>query len=323
MYKFRIIYKQKCVFLLFILLLCSRFRDDFLNFHAGFSFFDMLIIRTISELKELLDIQRVLGRSTGFVPTMGALHEGHLSMVRQCKREGKICVVSIFVNPTQFNDKKDLRTYPRTLKKDCRLLESAGCDFVFAPSKKEMYPEPDTRVFNLGRVAEVMEGASRPGHFNGVVQIVSKLFEIIRPDYAYFGEKDYQQIAVVKAMIKQLKMSVELIACPVVREDDGLAMSSRNARLTPEQRQFAPVIARTLKKSRTFAPTKSVREVEDWVIKTLNDTPYLRVDYFTIVAGPTMRKLKVWNSAKSPVGCIAVFCGDVRLIDNIKYELTK
>ena len=283
----------------------------------------MLIIRTILELKELLDIQRSLGRSTGFVPTMGALHEGHISLVKQCKREMETCIVSIFVNPTQFNEKKDLRTYPRTLKKDCRLLEYAGCDYVFAPSEKEMYPEPDTRIFNLGRVAEVMEGSSRPGHFNGVAQIVSKLFDLIQPDYAYFGEKDYQQIAVIMTMVKQLKMRVKLITCPVVREDDGLAMSSRNVRLTPEQRKFAPSIARTLKESLTFVPSKSVRDVEDWVIKTLNNTPYLRVDYFSIVTGPTLRKVKVWNYGKTPVGCIAVFCGDVRLIDNIKYDYKK
>ena len=281
----------------------------------------MYIIRTINEIKKQLHLARSCERPIGFVPTMGALHEGHLSLVKQCKQNTGTCIVSIFVNPTQFNDKKDLQTYPRTLKKDCELLESAGCDCVFAPSVKEMYPVPDTRIFNLGRVAEVMEGASRQGHFNGVAQIVSKLFDIIRPDYAYFGEKDYQQIAVIRAMVSLLNMRVRLIACPIVREDDGLAMSSRNVRLTPEQRQIAPVIARTLKESLNFAPSKSVQEVEEWVITTLNNTPDLRVDYFSIVYGPTLRKLRKWNFSKSTVGCIAVYCGDVRLIDNIKYNL--
>ena len=280
----------------------------------------MIIIRKIKDLEVVLSAERYHRRMIGFVPTMGALHEGHLSLVRQCKRETETCIVSIFVNPTQFNDLTDLRAYPRTLKKDCRMLESAGCDYVFAPSIKEMYPVPDTRVFDLGRVAQVMEGASRPGHFNGVAQIVSKLFDIIQPDYAYFGEKDYQQTAVISVMVKQLKMNVKLIFCPIVREDDGLAMSTRNARLTPEQRQFAPAIARTLKESIIFVPAKSVREVEEWVINTLNKTPCMRVDYFSIVTGPTLRKLKAWNNAQTPVGCIAVFCGDVRLIDNIKYE---
>ena len=301
-------------------MLCNRIRALFGGFYTGFNFLDMDIIRVIRDLEVFVRYERRQGRYIGLVPTMGALHEGHLSLVKQCKRDGKMCFVSIFVNPTQFNDKNDLRAYPRTLKKDLQLLQSAGCDYVFAPSIKEMYPEPDTRTFQLGRVAEIMEGASRPGHFNGVAQIVSKLFAIVQPDYAYFGEKDYQQIAVIRAMVKQLKMSVELITCPIVREDDGLAMSTRNARLTPEQRKFAPVIARTLKESLTFAPAKSVKEVEKWVINTLNNIPCLRVDYFSIVTGPTLLKLKVWHYGKTPVGCIAVFCGDVRLIDNIKYE---
>lgn len=280
----------------------------------------MKIIHHIKELKALLAEERKAGKSIGFVPTMGALHNGHLSLVEQCKKENDICVVSIFVNPTQFNDKNDLRTYPRTLKKDCELLEPLGCDYIFAPSEEEMYPEPDTRVFNLGAVAEVMEGAYRPGHFNGVAQIVSKLFDIIMPDNAYFGEKDFQQIAVIREMARQLNMQINIVACPIIRENDGLAMSSRNTRLTPEQRQFAPVIAQTLKESLNFAASKSVHEVENWVTKTLNETPYMRVEYYEIIDGNTLQPINDWKDTEAPVGCITVFCGDVRLIDNIKYE---
>ena len=280
----------------------------------------MIIILTINELKDYLHKERLSGKTIGFVPTMGALHDGHVSLVKRCKRDTDVCVVSIFVNPTQFNDKNDLSAYPRTPQKDNDRLEAVGCDYVFAPSEDEMYPEPDTRIFRLGQVAQVMEGAFRPGHFNGVAQIVSKLFDIVKPDNAYFGEKDFQQIAVIRAMVKQLKMKVNLIACPIVREDDGLAMSSRNVRLTPEQRHFAPIIARTLKESLNFAPSNSVQEVEDWVAKTLNTTPYMRVEYFKIVNGSTLQPLMEWNEAKVRVGCLAVYCGDVRLIDNIKYE---
>jgi pantoate--beta-alanine ligase len=250
---------------------------------------------------------------------MGALHDGHLSLVKQCKKENGLCVVSIFVNPAQFNDRNDLETYPRTLDRDCELLRQACCDCVFAPSEEEMYPEPDTRVFDLGAVAAVMEGEKRPGHFDGVARIVSKLFDIVMPDNAYFGEKDFQQIAVIREMVRQLRMPVRIVACPVVRENDGLAMSSRNTRLTPEERQIAPLIARTLKESATFVPQKSIGEVRNWVVNTLNHTPPLRVEYYEIVDGNTLQPVTDWNGTTVPVGCITVFCGKVRLIDNIKY----
>jgi pantoate--beta-alanine ligase len=279
----------------------------------------MKIIHKINDLKNLLSIYVKEDKSIGFVPTMGALHDGHISLVRQCKNENEICVVSIFVNPTQFNDKNDLVKYPRTLEKDCELLENAGCDIVFAPTEEEMYPEPDTRVFALGRVAEVMEGKHRPGHFNGVAQIVSKLFEAVTPDNAYFGEKDFQQIAVIREMARQLGLKVNIIAVPIVREADGLALSSRNTRLTAEQRQIAPIIARTLKESRNFVPEKSVREVEKWVCDILNATPQLRVEYYEIVNGKTLEPIDNWSDSEERVGCITVFCGEVRLIDNIKY----
>ncbi len=279
----------------------------------------MKIVKGINELKGYLVDSKRNGKRIGLVPTMGALHKGHLSLVERCVRENDICVVSVFVNPTQFNDKHDLETYPRTLEADCALLESAGCDFVFAPSVEEMYPEPDTRTFDFGTVMQVMEGAKRPGHFNGVAQVVSKLFYIVEPDNAYFGEKDFQQIAVIRAMVKQLQIPVQINACPIVREADGLALSSRNTRLTPALRQKAPLIARTLQESKALAATKSVREVIDYVVNTLNADPDLEVEYYEIVDGDSLVSIQDWKDTSYAVGCVTVYCGEVRLIDNIKY----
>lgn len=280
----------------------------------------MKIVDSIKELKRYLAEEKQNNKQIGFVPTMGALHDGHLSLVKRCVEDNDICVVSVFVNPTQFNDKNDLVTYPRTLDKDCALLEPAGCDYVFAPTEAEMYPEPDTRVFDFGTVSAVMEGARRPGHFNGVAQIVSKLFYAVEPDNAYFGEKDFQQIAVIRAMVKQLNIPVKINACPIVRESDGLALSSRNVRLTPEQRQKAPLIARTLKESTNFAAEKTVQEVIDYVVNTVNSDPVMEVEYFEIVNGITMESIKNWSDTDYAVGCITVYCGKVRLIDNIRYK---
>lgn len=280
----------------------------------------MKIVRGIEDLKKQLKKERQAGKTVGFVPTMGALHEGHLSLVRCCRGENDICVVSIFVNPTQFNDKKDLAAYPRTLEIDCELLKPTGCDYVFAPSEAEMYPEPDRRIFELGAVAEMMEGACRPGHFNGVAQVVSKLFQIVEPDNAYFGEKDFQQIAIIKSMVRLLDLSVRIIPCPILREKNGLALSSRNMRLTPEQHQIAPIIAATLKESANFVPEKSVEELILWVIDQLNRYPLLSVEYFEIVDDETLLPIRDWNESDRPIGCVAVFCGEVRLIDNVKYE---
>ena len=280
----------------------------------------MKIVNSIQELKRYLAEERQHNKQIGFVPTMGALHNGHLSLVKRCVEENDVCVVSIFVNPTQFNDKNDLATYPRTLDKDSALLEPAGCDYVFAPTETEMYPEPDTRTFDFGTVSAVMEGARRPGHFNGVAQIVSKLFYAVEPDNAYFGEKDFQQIAVIRAMVKQLNIPVKINACPILREDDGLAVSSRNVRLTPEQRQKAPLIARTLKESTNFAAGKSVQETIDYVVNTINADPVMRVEYYEIVDGITMESIKDWSDTEYAVGCITVYCGEVRLIDNVRYK---
>lgn len=279
----------------------------------------MKIVNSIKELKQFLALEKRENKQVGLVPTMGALHAGHLSLVKRCVAENDVCVVSVFVNPTQFNDKHDLETYPRTLEKDCALLETAGCHYVFAPTVEEMYPQPDTRTFDFGTVSAVMEGARRPGHFNGVAQIVSKLFYAAEPDNAYFGEKDFQQIAVIRAMVDQLQIPVRIHACPILREADGLALSSRNTRLTPALRQKAPLIARTLKESITFAAGKSVQETIDYVVDTINSDPDMHVEYYEIVDGSTLESIRKWSDTDYPVGCITVYCGEVRLIDNIKY----
>ena len=283
----------------------------------------MLTVNTVKELKSAVKSAREAGKSIGLVPTMGALHEGHKSLVDRCRKENDVVVVSVFVNPTQFNNKEDLRTYPRTEEADKALLEAAGCDVVFMPSVEEVYPEPDTRVFNLGPVAEVMEGPMRPGHFNGVAQIVSKLFMMVEPDRAYFGEKDFQQIAVIREMVRQEGFKLEIVPCPIVREADGLAKSSRNVRLTPENRKVAPNIHRVLAESVDKAKTESLPQVKQWVIDTLNSYPQFEVEYYEIVDPLTMQPLSAWNESKNgaPVGCITCYCGDVRLIDNIKYNL--
>ena len=279
----------------------------------------MEILETIKQLKQSIRKERQSGKRIGFVPTMGALHDGHLSLVKYCMEANDVSVVSIFVNPTQFNNRQDLLTYPRTLEKDCFLLESIGCDYVFVPTEDEMYPTPDMRIFDFGLVSTVMEGAFRPGHFNGVARIVSKLFDAVEPDTAYFGEKDLQQVAVVRELVKQLNSPIQIMACPTLREADGLALSSRNVRLTTAQRQIAPIIAATLKESCTFVPNKSVREVIDHVVHTLNSKPELRVEYFEIVDEKSLQPIYDWGESIDPIGCIAVFCGEVRLIDNVRY----
>ena len=280
----------------------------------------MEVVTKIADLQKKIAEIRTNGGTVGLVPTMGALHNGHLELVKRCVAENSICVVSVFVNPTQFNDKNDLLHYPRTLDADCKLLESAGCAIAFAPEVEEMYPVENTRVFNLGAVAEVMEGKYRPGHFNGVAQIVSKLFDAVQPDRAYFGEKDFQQIAVIRSMVKLLNYPVEIVACPIVREDDGMALSSRNLRLTPEQRKNAVSISQTLFKSRTFAEQHSVAETIDYVVNTLNSVPDLNVEYFEVVNGNTLLSVNDWSDSDYIVGCITVYCGEVRLIDNIAYR---
>lgn len=282
----------------------------------------MKVVNTVQELKAELAAFRSEGKKIGLVPTMGALHAGHASLVGRSVKENDVTVVSVFVNPTQFNDKKDLETYPRTLEADCRLLESMGADIVFAPSAEEVYPEPDTRTFSYPPTDTVMEGAFRPGHFNGVCQIVSKLFSYVEPDKVYFGEKDFQQIAVVKAMVKDLNIPVEICPCKIVREDDGLALSSRNALLTAEERTLAVNISKTLFASVDYAKEHTLEETKKFVIDTINAHEGLEVQYYEIVDGDSLRSLASWDDSDYIVGCITVFCGarPVRLIDNVKYK---
>lgn len=281
----------------------------------------MKIINVTSELKKELANQRRENKSVGFVPTMGALHSGHLSLVKQCLKDNDICVVSIFVNPTQFNNSDDLEKYPRTLEKDTELLKSISDDIiVFAPSVKEIYPEPDTRQFDFGRLDKVMEGKFRHGHFNGVAQVVSRLFDIVKPGKAYFGEKDFQQLAIVKALVKQLNLDIQIVPMPIVREDSGLALSSRNQRLTDQQKNTAVNISKILFKSRDEKHKYSVDETLNNVITAINSFEELEVEYFEIVDGNTLQSIRDWNQSEYIVGCITVFCGDVRLIDNIKYK---
>ena len=280
----------------------------------------MLIVQTIAELKACLNGEREQGHSVGLVPTMGALHAGHASLVERSVKENDVTVVSIFLNPTQFNDKKDLERYPRTLEADCELLEKCGTQVVFAPSVEEVYPEPDTRVFSYPPTDAVMEGAFRPGHFNGVCQIVSKLFDYVEPDRAYFGEKDYQQICVIRRMVEDLKMDINIVACPVIREESGLARSSRNTLLSDEERQLAAHIYRVLSESRK--KQMSVAETHDFVVSEIDAIEGLKVQYFSIVDGLTLADVSTWDDAESVVGCITVYCGAVpiRLIDHIRYK---
>lgn len=280
----------------------------------------MQVINTIANLQDFLSSERAKGKTIGLVPTMGALHEGHASLVRRSVAENDITVVSIFLNPTQFNDPKDLERYPRTLESDCAILEECGAQVAFAPSVKEIYPEPDTRSFSYPPTDVVMEGERRPGHFNGVCQIVSKLFMITDPDKAYFGEKDYQQIAVIQRMVEDLQFRVNIIPCPVIREADGLAMSSRNTLLAPEEKEIAPNIYRILKESQGLG--LSVMDTQNWVVNNINEIPGLEVEYYSIVDGDTLANISNWEDAPHVVGCITVYCGKtpIRLIDHIRYK---
>ena len=280
----------------------------------------MKVIHTIKDLQAELSVLKAQGKKVGLVPTMGALHAGHASLVKRSVNENEVTVVSVFVNPTQFNDKNDLVKYPRTLDADCKLLEACGATYAFAPSVEEMYPEPDTRQFSYAPLDTVMEGAFRPGHFNGVCQIVSKLFEAVKPHRAYFGEKDFQQLAIIREMVRQMQFDLEIVGCPIVREEDGLALSSRNARLSAEERENALKISQSLFKSRTFAATHTVGETLKFVEDAIAAVLGLRLEYFEIVDGNTLQKVDNWNQTSYVVGCITVFCGDVRLIDNIKYK---
>ena len=276
-------------------------------------------METITNSEEL---RRALGSRNrsgiGFVPTMGALHAGHRSLVERARRECATVVVSVFVNPTQFNDKTDLKNYPRTPEAALRLLEEVGADYVFMPSVEEVYPEPDTRTFDFGMIDKVMEGATRPGHFNGVAQVVSRLFDLVKPAKAYFGEKDFQQIAVIREMVRQLRIPVEIIPCPIVRGEDGLALSSRNTLLDTDHRTAAPYIYKVLKAAVEKSHQTTPDQLAAWVTAQVESNPLLKVIYFQVVDAATMQQVRTWEESPAIQGCIAVQAGDIRLIDNIK-----
>ena len=276
----------------------------------------MKVVTSIQALRD--ELARVEPQQIGFVPTMGALHAGHRSLVERARRECGTVVVSVFVNPTQFNDKNDLKHYPRTPEADAALLGAAGADLVLMPSVEEIYPEEDTRVFDFGQVDKVMEGATRPGHFNGVAQVVSRLFDIVRPARAYFGEKDFQQIAVIKAMVAQLQLPVEIVECPIVRDTDGLALSSRNTLLDAAHRAAAPHIYEVLQAAVAKSHELTPAELKAWVVAEVEREPLLRVIYYQSVDARTMQEVGAWSDAPQIQGCIAVQAGDIRLIDNIR-----
>ena len=279
----------------------------------------MYIFSTIKETSDYLSRQKGQGLRIGFVPTMGALHEGHLSLMRRAKEENDLLAVSIFVNPIQFNNAQDLEKYPRDLAKDRALLEQEGCDVLFAPDADEMYPEPETTVYDFGPLEQVMEGASRKGHFNGVAVVVYKLFEIIRPDKAYFGEKDFQQLAIIKELVRKYKLPVEIVPCPIVREKDGLAMSSRNERLMENERKIAPKISQILKEAKTKTEELNPAELKIWVTEQFEKEPQFRLDYFEIADDTYLQTVENWNKNTGTMGFVAVFLGNVRLIDNIRF----
>ena len=278
----------------------------------------MKVVNTVADLNAALAPLKREG--VGFVPTMGALHAGHRSLVERARRENDTVVVSVFVNPTQFNDKNDLKNYPRTPEADCAILEAAGADIVFMPTVEDIYPEPDTRQFDFGLVDKVMEGATRPGHFNGVAQVVSRLFALVNPARAYFGEKDFQQIAVIKAMVEQLSIDVEIVECVIVRGEDGLALSSRNELLTPEHRAAAPHIYATISQCAAKMETMSPEELTNWVVATIDSNPLLKTIYFEAVDARTMQRVEKWSDSERIQGCCAVQAGNIRLIDNIRIK---
>ncbi|MBN2662915.1 MAG: pantoate--beta-alanine ligase [Bacteroidales bacterium] len=281
----------------------------------------MNIFKTKTELSSFLTELRKKNKTIGFVPTMGALHDGHISLTKQSASQTDYTVVSIFVNPTQFNDPKDLEKYPRTIDKDIEKLKQAGVSIVFLPNVTEIYPKKDSRIFDFGNIDKVMEGKHRQGHFNGVAQVVSILFEIVIPNKAFFGLKDFQQYVIVKELVKKYMAdsNIEIIGCKIIREPNGLAMSSRNELLSSQERENASIINSTLQKAKTLTGEKSVDEIKNFVIQKINQNKFLKVEYFDIVDDTKLEQIKTWEEKSQKVGCIAVFCGSVRLIDNIYF----
>lgn len=279
----------------------------------------MIVCRTKTELSGYLESLTREGKTIGLVPTMGALHQGHASLVGKAITENDTVVVSIFVNPTQFNDPSDLDTYPRTLDHDLELLGRLGAHMVFVPSVKEMYPSKDERTFNLGGLDQVMEGKHRKGHFNGVAQIVSKLFYLVQPDRAYFGQKDFQQLVIIRKLVEILDLEIEIVACPIVREHDGLAMSSRNMRLSKDERQIAPKIYKFLSQARDKMKEMTPAQVKEWLRRQFDHEPSLELEYFEIVEDKGLTSVETWDEHVNKVACIAVHLGEVRLIDNLNF----
>jgi len=280
----------------------------------------MNVYNKITELKEYLSNLREKSLTIGFVPTMGALHEGHLSLLKKAKMDNDICVCSIFVNPIQFNNAVDFARYPNPIENDTHLLSSVNCDILFNPSEKEIYPEPDKTIYDLGTLDKNMEGAFRPGHFNGMAVIVKKLFDLIEPDKAYFGEKDFQQMAIIKYLVKSYNIPVEIIACPILRESDGLAMSSRNTRLSFEERKSAPLIYKTLIEAKEMYKSNiKVEEIKRWVGKSIQNCLLMKLEYFEIVNTETLEPINFIDDSFFCTACIAVYLGNIRLIDNIKF----
>ena len=277
----------------------------------------MLVFKQVAELKKYLFSQQQTGSSIGFVPTMGALHNGHISLVNRSKNETDITVCSIFVNPTQFNESADLEKYPRTLENDLDLLIGAQTDVVFAPSVTQVYPKGLKTEINikLGQLAKVMEGSSRPGHFEGMMQVVNRLLDIVEPDKLFMGQKDFQQAAIVKEMIKQTKRPTELVVCPIIREDNGLAMSSRNQRLSKEERETAKILSESLQFVKTQISAKTIEQVKKEAVKMIEEAG-LRPVYFEISDGETLKPLERWEESNYIVACLAAFLGNIRLIDN-------
>lgn len=281
----------------------------------------MKLIKTSEELINYRIMLEAQKKSVGFVPTMGALHKGHISLVEEALRQTDSVIVSIFVNPTQFNDPLDLRNYPRNLGKDMELLSSyPNVESVFAPEVVDIYPTMNRRSFNFGNLDKVMEGAFRPGHFDGVAQIVCKLFDLVKPHKAFFGQKDFQQLTIVKNLVKQFNYNIEIVTCPILREADGLAMSSRNQRLTPLEREHAVEISRVLFEAKKKASEIDVDNLKEWTIFTLNNDPLIHVEYFEIVDSLELKSIKNWSQPGVKVGCIAVKIGKIRLIDNIIFQ---
>lgn len=277
----------------------------------------MKVFEKTHELSQFIASEKVKGKTIGFVPTMGALHEGHISLIERARKENDITVASVFVNPKQFNNADDLKKYPRTFESDRDLLEKNGCDVLFFPSVEEIYPETDNTVFDLGGLDKLMEGKFRPGHFNGVAMVVKRLFEIVQPDNAYFGEKDFQQLAIIRYMTDSLKIPVNIRSCPTLRQPDGLAMSSRNMRLSEKDKKNATAIFKALSTARENAKTMKPAQVKILFEKEINENKRFRFEYFEIVDSETLQPVENWQKGKIAVGCVALWIGDVRLIDNM------